>query len=230
MKNMLVLSSLFFAFAAQAEETFVPKRFTWTYSLQAQDASNCDDILKFHGAMRSMIDEINVNRSASVNMYEKLLVFIKEAQEAILAGFNLFSSSHTTVAEIEDVEAAIVETVTEVLEQAADAQAVERTVSLDEPVMQEENDAEVIDATQNSDVAEIEVVQTVNPVVYISISCTVLNASEVESWNNATAMLQDLSDKINAQVLSPLEVIDAINEVAVILQQLQSADMFFTAA
>ncbi len=229
MKNIFVLSSLFFAFAAQAEEAFVPKKFTWTYSVQAQDTTNCDDILNFHTQMRSMIDDINVNRCASANMYEKLLSFIKEVQEAIIAGFNLFSASHTAVIEVEELANVLAESVTETVEQAAD-EALTRNVTLDESEevveQAEENVAEISEVVATEDV----VVSEFNPAVLISISCTVLEPSELELWNNATAMLQDLSDKINAQLLSPLEIIDAINEVALILRQLQSADMFFTAA
>ena len=222
MKNTLILSSLFFAFAAQAEETFVPKKFTWTYSVQAKDATDCNDIAEFHNQMRSMIDDIHVNRCVSANMYEKLLSFIKEVQEAIVAGFNLFSASHTAVTEVEELANVLVESVAETVEQAAD-QVLTRDVTLDESEIVEQ-------ATEEVDQAQDAVVANIKPVVLISISCSVLEPSELELWNNATVMLQDLSDKINAQVLSPLEIIDAINQVALILQQLQSADMFFTAA
>ncbi len=86
-KNAFFLVTLLCTqFAYSAQETFTPKKFTLTYTLNVDANDQSRDVLV------NLTN--NVHRSS--NFYAKLTSFIKELKEAIAAGLSLFDAVATT--------------------------------------------------------------------------------------------------------------------------------------
>ncbi|MBP9764949.1 hypothetical protein KBD08_01280 [Candidatus Babeliales bacterium] len=114
-KNAFFLVTLLCTqFAYSAQETFTPKKFTLTYTLNVDANDQSRDVLV------NMMN--NVHRSS--NFYSKLTSFIKELKEAIAAGLTLFNA----VATIEESPLEIVSDVAQAaLESAIDTTSTEKS-------------------------------------------------------------------------------------------------------
>lgn len=114
-KNILLCATLFVFSAINAEDTvstettFTPQVCTFTYTVQAKDAAHLDDIKQLH----TRINDVT-HRGANPTVYQSLLVFIKELQEALTSGLNLFvtaTAQNEPIAQV--LEEAIVEAIVE---------------------------------------------------------------------------------------------------------------------
>lgn len=114
-KNILLCISLFIFNSAQAndidstETTFTPQVCTFTYTIKAKDAAQLDDIKQLHTRLNDL-----THRNTNPTVYQSLVVFMKELQEAIAAGFNLFITATTQNEPLAQVlEEAIVDAITQ---------------------------------------------------------------------------------------------------------------------
>ncbi len=222
MKNLL-LSSLLVTSVVFGQD-FQAQKYTWQYAVQAKDATNLEALSEFNVKLRNLIGEMNENsaRSEGVDVYQKFLIFIKEVQEAIAAGANLFGS----VALSQEPIIALVEDVIEDVVQAESEDVASeeiKTVVVEEQVLNEE--AEV--ATSEENVASV--TAETNPVIVITFSCTIVNPSQEEIWSAAIATFQTLANKINNNEITADELVASLTEVYTALSQLENAGLGLTA-
>lgn len=212
-KNLLLCSMFLTSFLVCESEEFVPQRFTWTYSVQALDTSDMTDFAKFNSQLNDLI--VDIHRGQSSNMYEQTLNFLKELQEAIVAGVNLFSSVVTTQ-----------ESAAEMIVEETEKVAEETDAVADSAMNQDEQTEDVIANVSE----ETDAVVSVNPALNISVMCTLLNQQDLELWNSAKSTLQALADNMNNNVCTPDEIIATLNNVYDILIQLEGSNLSLTSA
>lgn len=230
MKNQILFMSLLFAFTAQAEEVFVPKKFVWTYTVTAKDNTNFDDITKFNAQMRILIEEVKRNDNPSV--YQSFLSFVQEVQEAIAAGLNLYGVAQTSVSDniAESVATVVEEIIEQVIEQESD-NVVEADTQHCKNIENVEDDASVNCEAQADEIITENTAVTQNvPMISIAISCVIADLSQTEAWDTATERLQALADAINANTLSAIEIVSEIDAVYNILQEVQNSEISLFAA
>lgn len=225
----MLLCSMLITSVVCAEE-FQAKKYTWQYVVQAKDTTNFETLSEFNGKMRSLIAEMNDEsvRSAGSDIYQKFLVFVKEMQEAIVAGFNLFGSVTTSQEPLVTfVEEAVEEVIAQVIEEqvaeevnkgVADQQAEVATVS-----------EEVVATSEEIPATVQEVVPAANPVIVITFTCKISDASQEEVWNASIATLQALADKINSNEATSEEVVAALEEIYNTLAQLEGSGLYLSA-
>jgi type I site-specific restriction endonuclease len=222
MKNILLCSMLISSVVC-AEE-FQAKKYTWQYVVQAKDTRNFETLAEFNGKLRGLIAEMNDNsvRSAGSDIYQKFLVFVKEMQEAIVAGLNLFGSVAISQ---EPLVALVEEVVEQVAEQAAEEQVAEE---VNKSVADEQAEVAAV-SEEVAEVSEVEVAPAVNPAIVITFTCKISDASQEEAWNASIATLQTLADKINSNETTSEEVVAALTELYNTLSQLEGSGLNLTA-
>jgi len=72
------------------------QEYTLKYTFKAIDTQNLTDFNNASKGLIELFESTRKNSSNNTNFYDKLLNFIKELQEAVIAGINLFSSASTT--------------------------------------------------------------------------------------------------------------------------------------
>ncbi len=223
MKKNILLCAALIASLVQAEE-FVPKLFTWTYAVQAKDATNFETLSEFNVKFRSLIAEMNENssRSTGAEIYSSFLIFAREVQEAILAGANLFGS----VAIAQDSLVSLAEEATEQMVE----QTLEETVlpELNKDFVQESEfvvSEEKVEAIEESEAT----VAPCEPAFVIKFACTITDASQEEAWNLVTSALQTFADKINNNAITSDEFVESLKEIYNMLSQLEGSGLGLTA-
>lgn len=226
MKNFL-LCSMFLTSAVCAQD-FQAKQYTWQYVVQAKDAANLESLSEFNTKLREMIVEMNQDsvRSSGTEIYQKFLIFVKEIQEAIAAGANLFGS--VAIAQ-EPLVVLVQEAAEQVLEQAIDAQVAEE-VAANKNVAEEQVEAIVEEIEASVESLEEVIAQatpSVIPAIVITFNCKITDESKEEIWNTAVTAFQLLADKINSNQTTPDEVIASLVEIYNALSQLENAGLAF---
>ena len=228
MKKNLLFCSMFIASVVCAEE-FQAQKFTWQLVVEAKDSSNLDTLSEFNGKLRSLINEMNENstRSASNDVYQKFLIFIKDMQEAIVAGLNLFSSVATAQ---EPLVLLAEEVVGQIEEQAAQEQAAQEP-AVEEPAVAESAVVEEVSKGAEAEVAQVseETAPAVRPAIVITFVCGITDASQEEVWNTAINLMQALADKINHNDITPDDFVTALTEIYNTLAQLPNSGLGLTA-
>lgn len=209
---MLICSLLLSAITIHSDEEFTPQTFTWTYSVQAKDANNMEDLRTAIHQIRSIINEAATKGSESnaSNFFQKFLVFVKELQEAIAAGFNLFGAVSTS-------QQPLLQVAEDFVEQALD-QAVET---------QETNEVKSLD---NAEVVSEPAATPTLPRIIIAFTCSVQNPAELESWNTSKSLLEELATSLNNNTISSDEVVASIIDIYQSLTALKNAQMDVSAS
>ncbi|OGB85934.1 hypothetical protein A3J41_01855 [candidate division TM6 bacterium RIFCSPHIGHO2_12_FULL_38_8] len=197
MKNNFLFCVTFMTASMALASEFVPQRFEWTYSVQPKDVQSFEHFVKFNDQMSEMVQEIN--RGPHAGIYQQFVVFMKELQEAIAAGFNLVGSAMTTQAPITEVVAEV-------------AQAV-----VDDVVSQDEIASDVVKS-------ETEIL----PVFSITLTCALPDENQRDLWNLATTMLNNLCEGMNDGSLDADHVVDALNNVYDVLMQMRGSGISLT--
>jgi hypothetical protein len=213
-KNFLLCSMLLSSVVSFAAEEFSPERFTWTYSVKPK-SSEMSDFVRFNGQLHEMI--IQVHRGENSSMYQQMLNFMKELQEAIVAGYNLFGAVVTSK-----------ESYVQIAAEAAEAIVEEVSTS-------EESSNVVTKACDVSEEASVEAVESeaavaVDPALIITLTCSVVDETGLENWNLATTMLQDLADSMNNGSITPDEVIASLTSIYDVLIKMSNAGLSLTSA
>ncbi|MCX5923953.1 MAG: hypothetical protein NTZ68_00810 [Candidatus Dependentiae bacterium] len=157
-KNTILLAALFaFSSLVNANVETIAKTakvFTFEYTVQPKSS----DFTDWNNANASLLELANKvqTKSSGSSFYQSVLVFIKEMQEAIAAGLNLFGSVSTS----QDSFSEIIQDITaEAIEQNVKesvAAALGSTKSTEE-----ENVATEVEATQEAVVSEVEAIEEV---------------------------------------------------------------------
>ncbi|MBP6892219.1 hypothetical protein KBB68_01420 [Candidatus Babeliales bacterium] len=213
MKNILLCSML--VTSVVCAEEFQPKKYTWQYVVQAKDTNNVETLTEFNEKLRGLIKEMNEDsvRSAGSDIYQKFLIFVKEMQEAIIAGFNLFGSVST-------LQEPLVEFVEEAVVQAVEEQATEE---VNKSVVDEQ--AEIATVSEDVSATMQDVTPAVNPIITITFTCKILDASQEELWNVTVGMFQALADKINSNQITSEELVTALTEIYQTLSKLEGSGL-----
>lgn len=243
-KNFLLCSMLLTSFVAFAEdevveaseenssavsEEFNKQQFTWTYSVKS-NSSEMSDFAKFNGQLRDMITQIN--RGENSNMYQQMLNFMKELQEAIVAGYNLFGSVMTSKEPFVEIAEQAVEAITEEIstsEESSDVTTKDFSDASEVVVSQEEEIVATEDASVEVARTEVEA-SVVDPVLSITLTCAVVDEAGLEAWNLATTMLQDLADSMNNGSITPDEVVESLASIYDVLTKMSNAGLSLTSA
>ena len=220
MKN-IVLSFALLTSVVFAEE-FQAKKYTWTYVVQAKDATSYGVMSKFSEELRNLIAEINQDsvRAGSVKIKKKFLLFVKEMQEAVAAGVNLFGSVSTA----QEPFAVMVAEVAE--------QVVQEVVQ--EVVQSEQNDEQVNKSVEDEQVEAVaqDVVQEsapVIPAVAISFQFFIQDEEQQENGNVAIAAFEALAEKINNNSITAEELVNEFINVYQMLEKLKNSRLALSA-
>lgn len=167
------------AVAAVEAVAFTPVKFTMSFTITpGSDASTTD----FDSAAATMKELIEAGHRGSPSLYQNLLVFIKELQEAIVAGMNLFAvattSQETVVEMIEDVAVEAV--------QNGALDTVAQVAQIDLP-----SKGIVEDATNS---------------LTIAYSIVVDKVENLALWESVRAQMIALADALNMRTKSPAEL------------------------
>lgn len=235
-KNILLCSLFLSFFTLRTDEAFAPRKITWAYTIQAKDASNLEDIQHLQDKINNFA--FNVQRGKATNVYQKFLVFIKELKEAITAGLNLFGTVSTSQELLTDIVEGVVE---EAINNNPSGSVTQEPINNNssEVVAQEpiNNDPSEVAAQENvndnlSEVAAQEIIndnlseETVvksiktNTSASIVLTCFVTEMAELETWNAATAKLQELANSLNHSTTSSEDIANLINEIYELLNQI----------
>lgn len=94
---------------------------TLSLAFSAKDSEDLNDLNTATNKLITLFESMQKNQNSSENFYGKLLVFVKELQEAVIAGLNLFGTATTstsnavqTVQEIAQSAETLIETVSDV--------------------------------------------------------------------------------------------------------------------
>lgn len=127
-KNVIFFLALnIFGLTTAASTTLEnPKTHTLSYTFAAKE-NDSPDFQQAKEKLVMLFEDMRRDPSNNTNLYDKLLTFIKELQEAIIAGINLFSTASTSgsnaAVTVQEV-AQTAETIVEALENANQAQTV----------------------------------------------------------------------------------------------------------
>lgn len=241
---------------AQESAEFTPKIVTWTYQITAKNAEQLSDILAMQTRTQETIHEMK--RGISSDSFAKFLTFIKELQEAIFAGLNLFGVANINQQAVTQEEIALINAVEAVVqtvqaEQAQDQSATKRTAQLDETAdvdsefvalcdAQEAAQAEqteetttttdatadedgtfATDATTDDQATDVVEVQPAVPSIQIQIVFTMLKPEDMQKFQAAIEILNNLTESLNQQIATAQDLVDSLQNVSAILQDLQGS-------
>jgi hypothetical protein len=220
-KNIALFVMLFAASSATvSSDTFQPKNYMWTWTLQAKNGS--EDLQTFsdlNDQMRVIID--GTKRGADTNVYEQFLAFLSQAQQAILSGLNLIGlvqSNETTLeAMLEEVASDVVEDVIAYEEQQFAPEtaivAAQAQVS-DEPMTpQDETNAAVCKDEINP----------AEPMVQVLVSCSAHQESDLDMYNQIKDRLNTLGASLNAGQATNEDVVETLKMVYELVKQMDDA-------
>lgn len=187
--------------ACAQETTFTPMKFTLSYSIKpGADASTAD----FDAATSTMRELIDAGHRGSPALYQNLLTFIKELQEAIIAGVNLFTVASTSQENITViVEKAVIEDIEESIENAVENLSQQST-----------SKGLVEDVTNNLTVA---------------YSIVVDKVENLQVWESVKAQMIALAQALNMRTKSPAELSDMLEIIMHDAQPLHNSTTTLTA-
>ncbi|MFA5998403.1 MAG: hypothetical protein WC747_00070 [Candidatus Babeliales bacterium] len=231
-KNTLFLTALFaFSSIVNANDLQVAqsaKIFTFQYSVQPKN----NDFTDWNNANASLIELANrvQTKSTGTTFYQSVLIFIKEMQEAIAAGLNLFGSISTSQESFSEIIQDITQAAIEDNVKDSAITDLGNTKSTDEEAVTTEEtvsaDVVTTDAVATEVVVEevlveeilVEEVQAI-PSITVSLSLLATDESEQATWTAAKEMLEAFSQQATAGDLSPEDFVGKLTAIFEFIDQ-----------
>jgi hypothetical protein len=167
-----------------------------TITIQPKDLN---DTALFEDKAQELLNIIqSVHRTQDgSNLYNKILIFIKETQEAIIAGLNLFSSANNS----NPIQ--VIETITETI-------ASENTQDSQKNIATENESKELETSTKN---------------IAISINISLEKTEDENLFNALTTKMNDLMLVINENSKSAEDVVTMLNDIILASQHLPNTNL-----
>jgi hypothetical protein len=221
----LVLS--FFSAAFSIEHTTKTCSFEYVVS-----PKNSNDLNDFHHTTKQLLnlfEEIHRNPESNTTFYDKLLAFIKEVQEAVIAGVNLLSTStstNDTIVTINEV-AQVAEEIVATVEAVQTIQAVEEIQTMQ--AVEEIQTMQAVEATQTKAIETVEpvaanhadVIETPKIKITTTISCD--NQEKETLFEELKNKMDALAEAVNTQACTAEQFVEMLNAIIQESKQLDFA-------
>lgn len=191
--------------------SFSPLGFTFAYNVRPATADNGD----FINVSRSFLSFLGSQTDSNVNnIYQNFAIFMKELQEAIVAGANLIQAVSTSEGTVVQVvaEAALENTNVQAADScvkniAEDAQeVVAAEAAIQETIVAKE------DAINTAEQAVVKAEDVINTIEF-EISLFVEKEEDISVWTEAKDLLFSLKQSLEKGLFSPNDLIEKLSSV-----------------
>lgn len=201
------------------------KTCTFEYTVSPKDFNDHNDFNNTTKQLLSLFDDIHRNPENNTTFYDKLLAFIKEVQEAIIAGVNLLSTSSSsanetiaTINEVAQTAEEIIQTVEAVQANIAqDAQA--KTIETVE--VNEEASTSTTNAIETVEAEAVKAIEIPKIKIIITISCD--NEEKETLFEELKNKMNALADAVNGQTCTAEDFVTTLNTIIQESKQLEFA-------
>ncbi len=178
-----------------------------TITIQPKDLNDTALFDEKKQELLNIIQSVHRTQDGS-NLYNKILIFIKEAQEAIIAGLNLFSAA-TNSNSVQIVKAAA-ETVASEAPDAISQESEESTPAVQKDIATE-NESKESDASIKN--------------IEFSINISLEKTEDEDLFDSLTAKMNDLILAINENSKSAEDVVTMLNDIILASQHLPNTNL-----
>lgn len=188
---------------AAVEAAFTPMRFTLAFTV----TPGADESVADFEAMTATAKElIEAGRKGSPSVYQNILVFIKEVQEAIVAGMNLFAVASTSQ-----------ESLTALVEEVA-LEAAQDVIK---------NETEQINA---QDLPSKGIVEDTTNNILVAYSVVVDKIEKLAAWESIKAQMIAVAEAVNLRTKSSAEITSMLGNILEDAQELENSVLTLSAS
>ncbi len=210
-KNITFFLALsFFSFAFSVENN--TQTCSFEYVVSPKDSNDLNDFNTATQKLLNLFEDVHRNPENNSTFYDKLLVFIKELQEAVVAGVNLISTSSASLAQtiatinqVADVAEDIVQTAEIVQTIQANADNQDQTKTMEAVEATEVQEASASEETQAS------AVETPNIKITTTISCD--NPEKEFLFEQLKNKMDALAQTVNTQACTPQQFVEMLHAI-----------------
>lgn len=221
--------------AMSQEESFVPQRYTWVMTIQPKDAEHAAEFEPVFRQMEELIAQFNEEptRADSEGLYQNFLSFVSGLQTSVSNGLNVIASVATTTEEA--IEAQVESLTEQINESNEQAQAQEEAAQNEEtsaPSFLEKIDAAVDSAVATVATTASTVGQAVShylSTICIGFSCSMTEIDELNAWNKAKLMLEELAQNINDKNIRTEDALKALDQIRMTISGLRESTLLLYA-
>lgn len=204
----LVLS--FFSVTFSVENN--TKTCSFEYTVSPKNSNDLSDFNHVTQKLLSLFESVHRNPENNTTFYDKLLTFIKELQEAVIAGVNLLSSSSSSTNEV-------IATINQVAQTAEDIVQTVEAVQTVQTNIAEEAPTKTIETVETTEVKQANVseenqtkaVEIHNIKIITTISCD--NPEKDALFEELKNKMDVLAQAVNTQTCTPKEFVEMLHTI-----------------